>query len=76
MNFIPPLAEKLLTLAKSGNFPVPLNCQIHTGSEDWQSYANAMVFGEMVGIQVHTVQGAGHALPHLYVTDLLLRWRS
>lgn len=76
MNFIPPLAEKLLALAKAGNFPVPLNCEIHTGSDDWQSYANAMAFGEMVGLQVHAVEGAGHALPHGYVTDLLSRWRS
>ena len=51
MNFIPPYAEKLLELASTGQFPVPVNCEIHVGSEDWQSCANSKVFGEMVGIE-------------------------
>lgn len=71
MNFIPPYAEKLLELASTGKFPVPVNCEIHVGSEDWQSCANSKVFGEMVGIKVHLVEGAGHMLPHAYVGDLL-----
>jgi hypothetical protein len=71
MNFIPPYAEKLLELATSGNFTVPSNCEIHVGSEDWQSYANAIAFGEMVGIQIHVVEGAGHMLPKDYVSALL-----
>ncbi len=71
MNFIPPYAEKLLELASTGQFPVPVNCEIHVGSEDWQSCANSQVFGEMVGIKVHLIEGAGHMLPHEYVSDLL-----
>ena len=71
MNFIPPYAEKLLELASTGKFPVPVNCEIHVGSEDWQSCANSKVFGEMVGIKVHMVEGAGHMLPHAYVSELL-----
>lgn len=71
MNFIPPYAEKLLELASTGQFPVPVNCEIHVGSEDWQSCANSKVFGEMVGIKVHLVEGAGHMLPHAYVGELL-----
>lgn len=71
MNFIPPYAEKLLELASTGKFPVPVNCEIHVGSEDWQSCANSKVFGEMVGIKVHLVEGAGHMLPHAYVGELL-----
>jgi hypothetical protein len=71
MNFIPPYAEKLLELASTGKFPVPLNCEIHTGSEDWQSYANSKVFGELVGIKVTVVEGAGHMLPKPYVAMLL-----
>lgn len=71
MNFIPPYAEKLLELASTGQFPVPVNCEIHVGSEDWQSCANSKVFGEMVGIKVHLVDAAGHMLPHAYVGELL-----
>lgn len=71
MNFIPPYAEKLRELASTGQFPVPVNCEIHVGSEDWQSCANSKVFGEMVGIKVHIVEGAGHGLPHAYVSELL-----
>ena len=71
MNVIPPYAEKLLELASAGQFPVPVNCEIHVGSEDWQSCANAKGFGEIVGIKVHLVEGAGHMLPHAYVGELL-----
>jgi hypothetical protein len=71
MNFIPPYAEKLLELASAGQFPAPVNCEIHVGSEDWQSCENSKIFGQMVGIKVHVVEGAGHMLPHPYVSDLL-----
>lgn len=74
MNFIPPYAEKLLELATAKKFPVPVNCEIHTGSEDWHSCANSQVFGEIVGINVHVVEGAGHMLPKTYVNSLLDRW--
>lgn len=74
MNFIPPYAEKLLELAKAGKFTAPVNCEIHTGSDDWQSYANSKVLGEMVGIKVHVVEGAGHMLPKEYVSHLLDQW--
>jgi len=74
MNFIPPYAERLFELAKTGKFPVPTNCAIHTGSEDWQSYANSKAFGEMLGIPVHTVDGADHMLPKTYVSNLLDQW--
>ena len=71
MNFVPPYAERLFELAKAGKFPVPLNIEIHTGSEDWQSYANSLAFGELVGIKVNVVEGAGHMLPREYVSNLL-----
>lgn len=74
MNFIPPYAEKLFELARSGQFPRPDHCEIHTGSEDWQSCENAKIFGEMVGLQVHVVAGAGHTLPKAYVNDVLAQW--
>jgi len=60
----------------AGKFPAPVRCEIHTGSEDWQSYANSKVFGEMVGIKVHVVDGAGHMLPKEYVSRLLDDWTS
>ena len=74
MSFVPPYAEKLFELAKAGKFPVPLNIQIHTGSEDWQSYVNSLAFGELVGIKVNVVEGAGHMLPRAYVGNLLDGW--
>jgi hypothetical protein len=74
INFIPPYAEKLLELASSGKFPIPVKCAIHTGSEDWQSCSNSKAFGEMVGINVHVVEGAGHMLPKEYVSDVLDQW--
>ena len=74
MNFIPPQAEKLLELANAGNFPVPLKCEIHVGSEDWQSCPNATAFGKLVGMKVNVVNGAGHGLPKDYVASLLDSW--
>lgn len=75
MNFIPPRADKLLELARAGNFPVPKQCQVHVGSEDWQSNpANVTTFGAMLGIDVSVVPNAGHMLPKEYVGNLLDRW--
>jgi hypothetical protein len=74
MNFIPPQSEKLIELASAGKFTVPLNCEIHVGSEDWQSCLNALALGEMVGVKVHVVEGAGHMLPKEYVANLLNQW--
>jgi len=72
MNFIPPRAEKLLNLAKDGHFPVPKQCQIHVGSEDWQSNpTNVTAFGQLLGLEVTVVPNAGHMLPKEYVGDLL-----
>jgi alpha-beta hydrolase superfamily lysophospholipase len=75
MNFIPPRAEKLLELAKAESFPTPKHCQIHVGSEDWQSNpANVKAFGDLLGIDVTVVPNAGHMLPKEYVGKLLDRW--
>jgi hypothetical protein len=74
MNFIPPQSEKLLELANAGKFPVPPQCEIHVGSEDWQSHPNAVAFGKLVGMKVNVVQGAGHNLPKDYVSGLLNGW--
>lgn len=75
MNFIPPRADKLLQLAKANSFPIPKQCDVHVGSEDWQSNpANVTAFGSMLGIDVTVVPNAGHMLPKEYVGDLLDKW--
>jgi alpha-beta hydrolase superfamily lysophospholipase len=72
MNFIPPRAEMLLQLAREGTFPVPKQCQIHVGSEDWQSNpSNVVALGELLGIDAHVVPNAGHMLPKEYVSAQL-----
>ena len=75
MNFIPPRAEKLLRLAEDGIYPIPKTCEVHVGSEDWQSNpANVTAFGSMLGINVTVVPNAGHMLPKEYVGNLLDKW--
>ena len=75
MNFIPPRAEKLLRLAEDGIYPIPKTCEVHVGSEDWQSNpANVTAFGSKLGIDVTVVPNAGHNLPKEYVGALLDKW--
>jgi len=75
MNFIPPRAEKLLQLATANSFPIPKQCEVHVGSDDWQSNpANVTAFGSMLGIDVTVVPNAGHMLPKEYVGNLLDKW--
>ena len=75
MGFMPPRAPKLMELIHRGAFPVPKQCEIHVGSEDWQSNPeNVTVMGAMLGINVTVVPDAGHRLPKEYVGSLLDRW--
>lgn len=75
MNFIPPRAEKLRQLAEAGTFPVPKQCQIHVGADDWQSNpACVTAFGKLLGLEVTVVPNAGHMLPKEYVGDVLDKW--
>jgi pimeloyl-ACP methyl ester carboxylesterase len=75
MNFIPPRADKLFEVAQSGRFPIPKHCEIHVGSEDWQSNpTNVTTLGALLGISVTVVPNAGHMLPKEYVGDLLDKW--
>lgn len=74
-NFIPPRADKLTRLAKANCLPIPKRCELHVGSEDWQSNpANVTAFGLMLGINVTVVPNAGHMLPKDYVGELLDQW--
>ena len=75
MNFVPPRADKIQQLAEAGSFPIPIHCEVHVGSEDWQSNpVSVTAFGSMLGIPVTVVPNAGHMLPKVYVGNLLARW--
>jgi len=70
--FVPPRANKLKELADLGSFPTPINCEIHVGSEDWQSNPDAVTtFGRLVGIPVNVVPGNGHMLDKTYVQQII-----
>ena len=43
MNFIPPQAEKLLELARAQKFPLPLKCEIHVGSDQFEEFLSCFV---------------------------------
>ena len=72
MGFIPPYANRLSELASSNRYPVPMNCSLHVGSEDWQSNPeNVTKFANLLGLPVTVVPNAGHQLPKDYVLSLL-----
>ncbi len=75
MGFIPPRSLKLFELASSGQYPVPKQCEIHVGSEGWQSNPeNVTQLGQLLNIPVHVVSNNGHMLDKSYVSALLDRW--
>ena len=75
IGFVPPYAKRLNELASKGLFPIPPHCEIHVGSEDWQSIPdNVTAFATLISAQVTVVQGAGHSLPKEYVSAVLDRW--
>ena len=72
MGFIPPYADRLSELASSNQYPAPLYCSFHVGTEDWQSNPeNVTKFASLLGLPVTVVQNAGHQLPKDYVSSLL-----
>jgi hypothetical protein len=74
--FSPPQEYKLSKLAEAGHFPVPMNCEVHTGSEDWQSHSDAVTkFFGLLGVMVVVAEGRGHSLGEDYVGALLDSWR-
>ena len=75
IGFIPPYAKRLFELASKGLYPIPQSCQIHVGSQDWQSIpSNVTAFAALVNAQVTVLEGAGHSLPKEYVASLLDTW--
>ena len=77
MFFIPPRADKIRSLAEAGAMPIPRDCEVHVGSEDWQSNpANVLSLGKLLNIRVAVVSDAGHNLGKDYVGEVLDRWLS
>ena len=75
MGFIPPYSKRLFELASSGSYPRLKQCEIHVGSEDWQSNPqNVTAFADLLDIAVSVVQGDGHSLSKQYVSAQLDRW--
>jgi hypothetical protein len=75
MGFIPPYSKRLFELASSGSYPRLKQCEIHVGSEDWQSNPlNVTAFADLLDISVSVVKDEGHSLPKQYVSAQLDRW--
>ena len=75
MGFIPPYSKRLFKLASSGSYPRLKRCEIHVGSEDWQSNPqNVVAFANLLDISVPVVEGEGHSLSKQYVSAQLDRW--
>lgn len=75
--FSPPQEHKLLKLAEDEQFPVPSNCEVHTGSEDWQSHPDAVTkFFGLLCVDAVVAAGRGHSLGEDYVSTLLDSWLS
>ena len=59
--FSPPHEHKLSKLAEAGQFPVPKNCEVLTGSEDWQSHPDAVTkFFGLLGLVTVIPDGLTH----------------
>ena len=73
--FSPPQENKLLNLAQTGEFPRVDRCEVHTGSEDWQSHPDAVGrFFNLIGVQAVIAGGRGHNLGSDYVSAVLDNW--
>ena len=73
--FSPPQEHKLLKLAEAGQFPVLSNCEVHTGSEDWQSHPDAVTkFFGLLDVDVVVAAGRGHSLGEGYLGKVLTEW--
>jgi hypothetical protein len=74
--FKPPRADKLIIMAREGNFPAPEYLEIHTGTEDKQCHLSiAEEFSGLVpGTKLILVQGTGHSLEQGYIENVLERF--
>lgn len=70
--FIPPRSHKIFEMIEIGEYPIPLNCEIHAGENDWQSNPqNVNKIGNYFACKVNIVPNAGHMLPKEYVKSVL-----
>lgn len=75
MSFIPPKSEEIRSLINSGNYPTPLNIEMHVGSEDWQSNPqNVEAVANQLQVKYSIVPGDGHSLSKSYVGSVLDKW--
>ena len=75
MNFVPPKSDELKGLVDSGNYPTPLNIEMHVGSKDWQSNPDSVkALGSKLGINYSVIPNEGHSLSKAYVGSVLDRW--
>ena len=73
--FEPPYPKRLEGLMAEGKISRPVNCEIHTGSDDWQSSPRGVTsFFSQLDIKVTIAEGRGHMLGEDYVGSLLDRW--
>lgn len=73
--FVPPRARKILAMVEAGTFPGPRRCEIHVGSQDWQSDPErALTLGSKIGAKVHVVPEQGHLLERSYVLAAIDAW--
>jgi hypothetical protein len=75
MGSIPPYSKRLFELASNGSCPQIKQCEIHVGSQDWQSNPqNVTAFADLLGVSVSIVKDEGHSLSKQYVSAQLDRW--
>ena len=73
--FEPPYPERLRELLSEGKIPRPISCEVHTGSEDWQSSPSGVKsFFSKLDVPVTIADGRGHMLGADYVGSLLDNW--
>jgi hypothetical protein len=73
--FSPPKDGFIRSLAENGTFPAPLNCEVHTGEQDWQSHPELVgSFFSLLGIGVTVAKDRGHTLGEDYVSPVLDFW--
>lgn len=73
--FSPPQPYRLRDLLATGQMPRPKDCEVHVGSEDWQSDPDAVTeFCSKLNIPLTVAPGLGHMLGEDYVGGVLDRW--
>jgi hypothetical protein len=73
--FVPPRSRRIFEMLELETYPIPLDCEIHTGENDWQSNPqNVNKIGNYFACKVNIVPNAGHILPKEYVRSALDNW--